>query len=137
MEKMYVGDKFIGTKIINAVPCDAWEREGDYGIGAPGYKVTYDNGYETWSPKDVFEQTYRPIQNMTFGLAIEAMRKGLKVARSEWNGEDQWVATIRNPNDGSEMQRPYFYLSPVDGQTIIPWVPCVNDILSEDWMIVQ
>lgn len=28
----------------------------------PGYKVIYEDGYESWSPKDVFEAAYFPIE---------------------------------------------------------------------------
>lgn len=44
---------FIGSKIINAEP-----QEKD---GQPGYKVIYPDGYESWSPKAVFEEAYRPV----------------------------------------------------------------------------
>ena len=46
--------KYIGTKIIEAEPMIK--------DGADGYKVVYDNPnnikYESWSPKDVFEESY-------------------------------------------------------------------------------
>lgn len=45
--------KFIGTKIVQAEPCT--RVEGD------GYRVIYEDGYESWSPKDVFEKAYLPI----------------------------------------------------------------------------
>lgn len=44
---------FIGVKKIQAEPA---ERDGK-----PGYKVVYPGGYESWSPKDVFEAAYFPI----------------------------------------------------------------------------
>lgn len=49
--------KFIGTKIVEAEPCDSL-HEGEW---VPGYKVRYEDGYESWSPKDVFEKAYLPI----------------------------------------------------------------------------
>lgn len=46
---------FIGVKRIQAEP---QERNGK-----PGYRVVYEpDGYESWSPKDVFEVAYLPIQ---------------------------------------------------------------------------
>jgi hypothetical protein len=44
---------YIGAKIILAEP---QERDGE-----PGYKVVYPNGYESWSPKAVFEEAYRLV----------------------------------------------------------------------------
>jgi hypothetical protein len=45
--------KYIGTKVIQAEPA---ERDGK-----DGYKVVYADGYESWSPKDVFEGAYLPL----------------------------------------------------------------------------
>lgn len=57
-------NKYIGTKIIEAEP--AIRIEGKvYAETDPlpnmapveyGYKVRYSDGYESWSPKDVFEK---------------------------------------------------------------------------------
>jgi len=44
---------YIGTKLIKAHPFDQ--------EGKPGYKVFYPDGYESWSPKDVFENAYREV----------------------------------------------------------------------------
>ena len=65
---------YIGTKIIAAEPMDMATFSltdqgrplgpvgvGSDGKGAPGYKVRYENGYISWSPKEVFERSYRPI----------------------------------------------------------------------------
>lgn len=45
---------YIGVKKVNAYP---EERNG-----AAGYHVIYEDGYESWSPKDVFERAYMPIE---------------------------------------------------------------------------
>ncbi len=64
---------YIGTKIIRAVPMDkyAFECEKDNVPPSPetrrieeGYKVTYEDGYKSWSPKEVFERCYREITPM-------------------------------------------------------------------------
>ena len=84
--------KYIGTKIIQAEP--AFRVSGGnftnvihpktYAIPEDrtgqtwedGYKVEYPDGYVSWSPKDVFEEAYRLVDGMNFGLAIEAMKNG-------------------------------------------------------------
>ena len=90
---------YIGTKIIQAEP--AFRIDG--GIYSPdeplpngtdvekGYRVRYQDGYESWSPKAVFEEAYRPTDGLPFGLAIEAAKKGKKIARKGWNGKGQYV----------------------------------------------
>lgn len=53
--------QYIGTKLIEAEPCPAWKDAGTHRIGDPGYKVRYFDGYESWSPKEVFERAYLPV----------------------------------------------------------------------------
>lgn len=36
-----------------------------------GYKVVYKDGYESWSPKEVFEEAYRPSETFKDRLVIE------------------------------------------------------------------
>lgn len=50
--------KYIGCKVIEAEPCKAWKDMGEHKIGEEGYKVTYPDGYVSWSPKEVFEASY-------------------------------------------------------------------------------
>ena len=59
--------KYIGTKQIEAEPMtkgDAFGkhllREGIYAedFDKPGYHIRYEDGYDSWSPKDVFEKAY-------------------------------------------------------------------------------
>ena len=50
----HVCQTYIGVKKVNAFP---EEREGKQ-----GYHVIYEDGYESWSPKDVFERAYMQIE---------------------------------------------------------------------------
>lgn len=50
---------YIGVKIVQA-----WEEERD---GRPGYAVKYEDGYVSWSPKDVFEKAYLPMGELPGG----------------------------------------------------------------------
>lgn len=59
---------YIGTKIINAVEMSEHEFVKNKMIEVQpedraGYKVIYADGYESWSPKDVFEKAYREISD--------------------------------------------------------------------------
>lgn len=44
---------YIGTKIVQAEP---EEKDGN-----PGYKVVYEDGYLSWSPRETFERCYREV----------------------------------------------------------------------------
>lgn len=52
----------IGIKMVQAEPCDAWKDAGNHKVGDPGYKVIYPDGYVSWSPKEVFEKAYLPVE---------------------------------------------------------------------------
>ena len=152
--------KYIGTKIIEAEPAlrvtgkdftkriqrvdqpmcidDTYER---------GYKVIYPDGYESWTPKDVFEEAYRPCGAMNFGLALEAAKKGKRISRRGWNGKGQYVelATgIAYKNSAGEIVN-------VDHAAIgnaalafvgtsgvqLGWLASQADMLADDWYIVE
>ncbi len=74
--------KYIGTKQIEAEPMTMGEayRRGLLHAGRvpnesekskAGYYVRYENGYESWSPADVFEQSYRVADTSLDSLRIE------------------------------------------------------------------
>ena len=44
---------YIGTKLVKAKP--------ESKDGKDGYKVIYEDGYISWSPKDVFEKAYLEV----------------------------------------------------------------------------
>lgn len=156
--------QYIGTKIIKAEP--AYRIDGKvYPVsnnmpnpehGEEGYKVVYSDGYESWSPKSVFEEAYRECDNMTFGLAIEAMKKGYKVARKGWNGKGMFIYI----QDGSRVYtedlradamndycksrviqhvkiNPHIDMKAADGSLVIGWLASQTDMLSEDWCVVE
>lgn len=61
--------QYIGTKIVEAEPAyrldgKVYPASGVYPKSMnleDGYRVRYADGYESWSPKDVFERAYLPI----------------------------------------------------------------------------
>ena len=153
--------KYLGVKIVGAIPCFGRNNkcvqinnEHD-GSEKEGYQVFYEDGYVSWSPKDVFEKAYRPINGLTFGLAIEALKMGKKVARTGWNGKGMWLLFIdetRNGNFGSDGGgSPYYFsdrlpeymtLLPWIGMKtadnkFVPWLASQTEMLAEDWMIIE
>lgn len=152
--------KYIGVKIIHAypAPCPAGGM-GKYLEGDEGYTVIYEDGYQSWSPKEVFDNAYRPVDGMSFGLAIEAMKKGHKVQRKGWDGKDMWVVymtpmhlppystqgTVRKVNDRTaNLIGPdtlldtlgYFAMWTADKKWLPGWLASQTDMLADDWQIV-
>ena len=61
-------DKYIGAKLIQAEP-----ERNPVTKEITGYKVVYPDGYESWSPKDVFEKAYMKVddnKNLPSGVSI-------------------------------------------------------------------
>ena len=143
---------FIGTKQVTAKPMTRSDAEAHLGrnVGGDkhgdGYLVEYEGGYQAWSPKDVFDAAYRPTTGMTFGLAIEALKRECCVQRAGWNGKGLRLALVGNggcfEHGMSEISTlPYIVmLYPQDASNtpgaVVPWLASQTDMLAEDWQIV-
>ena len=65
--------QYIGSKIVNAEPMrrsdwhesKGWPIPMEEGWDGEGYKVRYEDGYESWSPKEVFEAAYRQTDGLS------------------------------------------------------------------------
>ena len=69
--------KYIGIKTVDAVPMTAEEAvEHGYRIGdnnGDGYEVTYEEGYKSWCPKEVFEKHNNEIKNEELAATAKLM----------------------------------------------------------------
>lgn len=118
--------KYLGVKVISAEPMYVKEYNEKYNKTVPedkgdGYTVVYEEGYRSWSPKDVFEKAYREVESMTFGLAIEAMKKGYVVSRIHGKLSDIILFKGR-----------FVSLSSPKSELIFK----DEDVLAEDWCMV-
>lgn len=166
---------FIGTKIINATPMNrldynifrGWTLPEDENGSDAGYLVEYPNGgtpntkqfkgYVSWSPKKQFDDAYHLTSNMSFGLAVEAMKMGMKVARVGWNGKGMWCIYVPGTKkaelrDGTPYANhlprrktveilPHFDMYTINSQgrrAMLPgWLASQSDMDAEDWCIVK
>lgn len=236
--------KYIGTKQIEAEPMTmgeadkkclvtVGERLSKHAKETEGYHLKYDNGIETWLPKDEFEKTYKvadtfldrlqiehdeltekfdkceafvdsekfrevvkgdypafllclqrdimgrygaileqrmaiakgetsitTLPGMSFGMAIEALKSGLAIRRSGWNGKGLFVIKQVPAHIESDVI-PKMQSLPQSAKDLIlkgkgfidytsqcliynentgradSWIPSISDIFAEDWEIVQ
>lgn len=160
--------RYIGVKQINAMPMTrsaynalrGWAVPADENPDDEGYLVEYIDGgkanhqdfsgYISWSPKDVFERAYSQTVGMTFGLAVEALKLGAKVARTGWNGSGMFayyvpansyqaqtgIAKAHFGENAMVPYRAYIALKTAQGD-VATWAPSCSDVLAEDWVIVQ
>lgn len=162
---------FIGTKQVSATPMNRAEYNAYRGWMLPanedgadaGYLVEYmdggkandsrHQGYISWSPKEQFDNAYRPISNMTFGDAIVMLKAGHRVARASWNGKGMWLALTQGQavpaekfwnehnrnfaslNGGSAEVQPYITMKTAQNK-IVPWLASQSDMLDTDWTVV-
>jgi hypothetical protein len=132
---------YYGTKLIEAWPA-ANPKNPD--SPQPGYAVKYSDGYTSWSPKDVFEAAYQPLDALSFGHAIEALKAGHRVARAGWNGKGMWLELVHadrwstsiGPDHVSDAHRlPWIGMKTADNG-FVPWVSSQTDVLANDWCVV-
>ncbi len=63
---------YIGTKVVQAHREEKCTQTGSGPVVEQGYKVVYEDGYTSWSPKDVFERCYREITSEEANLVNTA-----------------------------------------------------------------
>lgn len=155
----------IGTKLVTAQPMTRQEYNDYRGWTLPtdeegsdtGYLVEYLDGgkpnhpkhagYISWSPKAQFDAAYRPTTGMSFGLAIEALKAGKRVARAGWNGKGLSLSIVE-PGAGNPMSLPFicmrYPLHPASDSApanhigaSVPWLASQTDMLADDWVIVD
>ena len=112
--------KYIGTKQIESEPMtlgDFVQKTGKNPYGKDienheetelGYHVRYEDGYESWSPKDVFEKAYKVADTFKDRLAIE---HGELVERcnklNEFIMTDKFETIVTDPNQRELLREQY------------------------------
>lgn len=137
-------DFYIGTKIIKACSC--------MNDGKPGFKVVYEDGYESWSPEKAFA-VYQHIGGpLDFSHALLACKQGCKIQRRGWNGKDMYIVYQKAYPEGIPINKntaeatgipegticrflPYLMMKTADG-AFVPWLISQTDALAEDWTVI-
>ena len=86
---------------------------------------------------------------MSFGLAIEAMKKGKKVARRGWNGKGMFLflgtdIELHTEADLScvsnlegDLALPSIVMKTADDHFCVGWLASQTDMLADDWEVVE
>ena len=159
--------KYIRCHLVEATPMTrgaynkkrGWTLPKDENPKDKGYLVKYPDGYVSWCPKAQFEAAGRPVDGMTFGMAIEAMKQGKKVARAGWNGKgmflwlkpsvtikaewckDEMIKELVEANGGEIMGLGticmYTHDSTGRKAILTGWLASQSDMLYDDWVVVE
>lgn len=132
-----------------------WKQEKN---GEDGYAIKYQDGYISWCPTAVYDRDYQPIDGMSFGHAIHALKAGHRVARAGWNGKGMWLslsgivggifvkaenfwsrhnAAFAAENGGEAKVLPAITMKNARGEIVMGWLASQEDMLAEDWAIVE
>lgn len=160
--KQYLGTKLINAVAMTRLEYNqlrGWTLPADEEGDDEGYLVEYKDGgkpnhpdfegYVSWSPKEQFDKAYRPTDGLNFGLAVEALKLGSKVSRAGWNDKGMFVYLVPANSypaqtgaaksyfgeGGMVPYNAYMAIKNVN-DTVSTWVPSVNDVLADDWVIV-
>lgn len=161
---------YYGTKLLNAKPMTrteynkfrGWELPSDENGADEGYLVEYTDGgkanhpdfkgYISWSPKDVFEAAYQPLDALSFGHAVVALKDGKKVARSGWNGKGMFLyyvpansypasnnllGTMKGVFKDDMVPYGAYIAMKTAQENVVPWLASQTDVLANDWQIVE
>lgn len=147
---------YYGTKRLKATPMTrleynnlrGWQLPADECGEDAGYLVEYADGgkpnvpgcigYVSWSPKDVFEASYQPIDRLFFGHALEVLKAGGHVTRAAWNGREVYLFLVAAWPDNVSVEQyapnlPFIAMRAADGR-IVPWEVEQTDVLAGDWV---
>ena len=112
------------------------------------YTTSTEDKYPQFMSKTEFEAMCRSAEDMTFGDALEAMKRGERVARKVWNGKGMYVFLAYEPDfvtdadisafDQLEVGVSDMLVLKTAQNTFQPgWLATQSDMLGEDWYIVE
>ena len=146
--------RYVGTKILWAEPMTrgeynkfrGWQIPADENPDDAGYKVVYPDAYVSWAPAKAFEEAYRKCDELPFGLAIEAAKKGKKIARKGWNGKNQYVELATNISYKADGEIVNCEHDAIGNKALafvgtsgvqLGWLASQADMLADDWCILD
>lgn len=74
---------------------------------------------------------------MNFGVAIEFLKDGSRVARTGWNGKGMYVYLHQFDWPSDEPIDPCIVMHTAQGSEQPGWLASQADILAEDWMVIS
>lgn len=112
------------------------------------YTASPEDNYPQFMSAADFEVMCRSTEAMTFGDALDALKRGERVARKGWNGKGQYVFLAYEPDFVTDAD-----ISAFDQQEVLVgdmlvlktaqdafqpgWLATQSDLLAEDWYIVE
>ena len=128
-----------------------FKKNGQLGVESTvEFNIIKEKENKTMNMKSTMEIL---TNQLTFEAMLPFLKQGFPVARTGWNGKGMYVlfqkgypegvpcnkqtAEVQSISEGDIIKiNPYFQIKCVNG-TYSMWVPSINDILAEDWQVLQ
>lgn len=94
-------------------------------INVDGIKIESKHGYISFDCDGL---------SFDFGVALENIKKGVKVCRKGWNGKGMYVKLEKGGDYEFSEINPFFVIKNTSN-SFNTWVPSVSDLLATDWTI--
>lgn len=120
---------YIGTKQIQA-------RPGNGPDGTEGYRVVYPDGYESWSPKDVFESAYLSMGDGDGSKITQQMVTDVIRETHVHKLGDKTTAVRAVLRNGFEITETSSCVDPANYNEAIGKEVCLNRIHDKVWMLL-
>lgn len=140
---------YIGTKLVEAEPAwrlnsklytwDALPDSADH--AEAGYRVRYPDGYESWSPKEVFEKAYLPLEHNQElktdepSISARMVEDFIRETWTETLGEKTTVVRVALRN-GFEIVESSSCVSPENYDEAMGREICLEKIRDKVWMLL-
>lgn len=122
---------YIGSKQVLAWPADGADGKG------PGYGVGYPDGYQSWSPKEVFERHYLPMGEGANPTTISQTMVDSFIAKLQDQkiGDKTTMVTATLLN-GFEITETSTCVDPANYSHLIGVEVCLKRIKDKAWMLL-
>jgi hypothetical protein len=107
---------------------------------------TYPSGSQGGA--DVYQE-----KSLSFSTALEALKKGRRIAREGWNGKGMWLTLVQDKDrtvnyknglgadyairfTGANKVLPWIGMYTAD-TAFVPWLASQTDMLADDWEILE
>ena len=115
-----------------------------------GYVFIGDNKYPEFMEKEKFDKRFQSAKAISFSIALDALKRGGRIAREGWNGKGMYVfladdlefrteadiSECYDKEDGVEVSE-VMILRTAQGTFQPGWLATQSDILANDWYVLE
>lgn len=121
--------RYIGVEIILGYPTLS-QGVINTADGTPGMEIERQDGTKVWVPTVMFNNTFRPLAGVPFGMVVEGTRMDMVATNPSWTPGEFIKGVFQDPQN----QTGFHICKSVNGQ-LTPWVPSPEDMFRVDWVV--